>query len=892
MSMLDGLRHRLHVLLHPHAYAAEIDEERRFHLDLDAQQRASEGLGADDSRHAARRRFGNATYWSEEHRGSAGLGHLDPLRQDIRYAARTLRRSPGFTLVAVLTLGLGIAATTTIFSVVDAVLLRPLPYQHPHQLTMLLTRYLPESGSDYPYFAMSWPEYAEYRQQSRVLSDVGAFSPQSAILRAGNADAERVSEVDVTSNVFRLLGVAPIVGRSFGDDDGRPGAPCAIAISHALWVQQFGGDPRVAGRSVSVDGAPCTIASVMPDGFGFPSRGVDVWRVLGPTIPPRLITDRSSHWLLAVGRIAPHHTLADAEAESRAIAARWREAYPTHHRGHFVILSPLTDFAAGPMRAPLTVLFAAVGLVLAIVCANVAGLLLVRGEGRRREMAVRASLGASRRRLVAQLLTENALLTAAGGALGIGASLWGIAAIRAPITARVGPTAIGFDSTVMLFIVSLSVLTGLTFGIVPALRLATGRLEQTLRIEGRGNVGHARRARARRLLIIGELGLALTLVTGAALLVDSFSALRRVPLGFDPAHIATVRVTLTADAAPDASRTEAIVRDIRAKIAETPGVQAAGAISSLPLADGATGQDDFVIEGRPVPAPGEPSINAGYFIVTPGALEALRVPLERGRMLAESDVAGSPLVAVVNDAAGRRFWPGRDPIGQRIHWLGADSATWVTIVGVVGDVRSVRPSEPARPAIYVPHAQLPRPVYDGRQMTFVVRTASAASATGSIVARAVHDVAPSAAVDRTMPMEQVVEQANGNSRLVTMVMSAFGVSALLLAALGVYGLVAYSARARRGEYGVRLALGATAADLFRLVLREAAQVGAAGVAVGLIGVLTLAGSLRGLLYGVTATDPWVIGGVSFALLAIVLVASIVPARRAARIDAIEALRSE
>ncbi len=814
---------------------------------------------------------------------------MTEILQDLRYAFRVLRKNAGFSLVALSSLALGIGANTFVFSVVDAVLLRSLPYADANSLVAVSTRFLPESGQDYPFFALSWPEYRDYRSQTQTLDDVAAYPLGAASLAEGLGEPERILVLRTTANMFEMLRERPHLGRTFAPGEDAPGSPCLAVLSHGLWMRRFGGDQDILGRPLRMDGAPCPVIGVMPGGFAFPSPEYELWQVLALPAGDQLLEDRGSHGLSAVGRLAPGTSLEAARAEAFAIGSQWARAHP-HHRGHFVVVQTLQEAIVGDSRGTLLVLFAAVVLVLVIVCVNLTNLMLARAEDRRREMAVRAALGAGRSRLLRPLLTESVVLSLGGA--GLGALLFvGLSEAAATSTLLQIPRAeeIVWGGRAWAFHVAATLCAGIVLGLVPALRFS-GRWTPDVLRGARGMTAGSGTVRVRGALTVGQIALSVMLVIAAALLVRTNDALQRVRLGFEPRGVVSAQIVLPSGTYADRSRVEEFFRALDASLASVPIVERAGAISNLPL-DSWPAPDGFVIEARRPPGPDEPAITAGFYMVTPSALETMRVPLLRGRPILETDTEGEPLVALVNEAAARDFWPDGDPIGGSIHYYGPDETRSIRIVGVVGDTRYRRVQEPPRPAVYVPHAQLPRERYRGLAMSVVLRTTNPPAAAAAI-RQAVRRLDPTVPVTAVRGLQEIVDQATGPNRVLSQLLSGFAGLALLLCALGIYGLMTYSVQRRTHEVGIRLALGGSPGVVFRRVLSAGARLAAAGVALGIAAALVFRHALGAQLYGVGAADPGTYAGVAAALLLIALLACALPARRAARVDPMTALRSE
>jgi putative ABC transport system permease protein len=815
--------------------------------------------------------------------------------QDLRYASRTLRNNPGFAAVAVLTLALGIGAATAMFTIVNSVLLRPLPFGDADQVVAIWTRYEASSGYDIPQFPLSGPEFIDYRAQTRALEEVAAFVQLGATLTTDETAAEpiRVFQVQSTANLFATLGVEPALGRTFREGEDRPGAACVVMLSHGLWLDAFGGDRGALGRTARLDGTQCEVVGIMPADFAFPNANTRLWRNANVDPANPLWGQRQSHNISAVGRLAPGVTFAEAEAEVRTLMAGWSETYD-HYIGHFVFLRPYLDEVVGSVRPELTMLLGAVGLVLLVICANLASLLLARGEGRRRELAIRLALGAGRARLVTHLLTESLLLAVLGGALGVTATvafLDGLLSFYPGALPR--EEAIALDWRALAFAAGVTGLTAVLFGLLPALRASSASPDTVLHANTRGVIGG--RSRLMRGFVIAEVALSVMLVVGAGLLLRSYENVRTVDLGFEAEGVYTVGQAVPVSTYPDPPAVRNFFASLMESVVALPGVESAGAISSLPVQQGPGGLNDFIIEGRPQPAQGETTWNAGEVMVTPGYFETMRIPLVAGRSIEARDRRDAPWVAVINEEAVRLYWPTENPIGRRIRYVtlanqGAEPQ-WITIVGVVKNTRANGAQAELLAQIFLPHAQMPRN-QGGRYMAIVVRAARDPLAVAAAVNATVRNA------DAALPpiggqlMEDIVSTSVGQPRFTSQLATFFAVVALSLGALGIHGVLSYVVAQRVGELGVRLALGARPAALLRLVIGQGMLLAGIGVVLGAVAALAGARVLQSLLFGVSPTDP-----ASFAVAITVLgvaafLACYGPGRRAARIDPMTALRAE
>jgi putative ABC transport system permease protein len=896
------VRSRLSTLRLSPTREAEIVEELSLHLDDRYRELIAGGTSPDEATQLALADFRDGNYLArymaplrQAHPPSpitpgAPRGHLfSDLWQDLRYAARSLWKRPGFAVAAVLTLAIGIGSNAAIFTVINAVLLRPLPYPHSEQLVSLYTRYLPSSGHDFPYFALSGPEFADVRGRVNAFAAIAAYRFSSANLTRGNGEAERVLIMRVTSQFFDVFSVRPIRGRTFTEEEAQRGEGCVALLSHAALSDAA----SAIGSTIRLDDAPCEVIGVMPEGFGFGDDNVKVWTPL-PIKTEETPNNRGSHAIAsAIARLRDGVSAEQADAQLQSLRAYWSEAYPDHYsKGHFAVMRPLHQDVVGDQRDALVLLAGAVLFVLLIVCVNLAALLISNGEARRREFAVRHALGANRWRLIRQMIAEAMLLAVIGGVIGVmlaNALLAGLLALypqRLPVL-----QAITIDYAAMLYTCALIILAGFLIGFVPALHATGVRMQEILRTDSRTATSSRRTVGARSALVISQLALSVILLVGALLLIRSYQQLQQVDLGFEPDHLLTFSVSIPAGRERDAAAARRRLAAIEDQLAATPGVEVAGAISSLPLV-WAGPPDDFVIEGRPAPLPGAPAWSARYLMATPRMFRALGIPLKRGRLLTESDVARQPLVAVINETAARLYWSGDDPIGRTIRYYPQETSPSIQIVGIVGDVRSIGAAEPAPPAVYVPLNQAPRPPYDGRAMTFIVRAPGNPTSITASARTAVASIDTGLPLANVQPMSEIVSSASGQPRFTTLVMSFFAIVAFFLAALGLYGILAYSVEQRVREIGVRVALGANKREIFRLIIGNGMRLALLGTAVGVPLALVLTRLMRGMLSGVTSADPVTYIAVVGMLVISALLASYLPARRATRVDPIVALRAE
>ena len=819
---------------------------------------------------------------------------------DFRYAVRSLRRAPGFAAVAIVTLALGIGANAAIFGVLNGVLLRPLPFDEADRLVLVsMTR--PESGDDRRPF--SYPDYADLQERSRSFDGMAAWTFGRSNFTSG--DPELLLHAVVTSRFFSILRVQPALGRDFRVEDDRPGAPAIAIISHGFWQRRLGGDPGAVGRPIQLNGRPFDVVGIMPSGFRFLTfrRDTDVWLPLGsdPFVDRRYA--RSVYGMGVLARLAPGSTIASARADVDAIA-RQLAIERAENRGRGMAVFSLRDQIVGTLKPALRVLMAAVGFVLLIACANVANLVLARAASRRREMAIRASLGAGRGRLLRHLLAEHLLLAFAGGGLGLFLASWSLdllalvpaAAPSLFVPYTLGPDAVAIDGRVLVFTAGLSLGMTFLFGFGPVLRGA--RTSLTSDLQARGDSAPRHEQRTRSALVIVEMALTAALLVGAGLLMRTLFSLQRVDPGFDTDRVVSFDVNLPAPRYGNPAASRGFVTECVDRLAALPEVAAAGAVEFLPLAgfDAATG---LFIEGWP-PAPPGQDVQIHYRSATPGYFGAIGMRLVQGRGFTASDRETAPRVALINETMARRLWPGEDPIGRRVALTveslryrpdGPPTRDWAAgmreIVGIVGDVRHGGLDAEAFPEMYVPFAQRP-----ARDMTIVVRTAADPRAVIAQGRRIVSDLDPEQPISNEGTIADLVSASIARPRFNAVLLSAFTALALILAGVGVYGVIGYTVARRIPEIGIRIALGGTGRDIAALVIGQSLRLSVIGLAAGLIAALALSRLLSGLLFGVTVRDPVVFAGAAVVLAAVALVASVVPAWRATRIDPIAALRSE
>lgn len=815
------------------------------------------------------------------------------LLQDLRYAGRLLARSPGFTLLTVLTLGLGIGANAAIFSVVDGVLLSPLPYGQPDRLMAIYSQF-PTLGFDK--FWVSAPEYLEFRRWNASFQEVGAYVAGEVNVE-GKDQPVRVRAAAATASLFSTLKVAPVLGRTFTAEEDLPNAEKTVVLSHGLWKRAFAGDPGVLGTRVIIDGEPRTILGVMPASFDIGSQRIEAWAPLA--LDPAAPGNRGGHFLYLVGRLKPEASLDSARSEIDGMIARWEKEFPDTHtpdpQFHRLVIKPLLEDLVGDVRSRVVVLAVAVGLVLLIACLNVANLLLARAEGRQREIAIRTSLGAARGRLLRQFLTESVLLALCGGVLGLLLAVWGVKAIVAMNAASIPRVeAIGVDARVVAFTLGVSLLTGLLFGLAPALHVRSAAFFAALKEGSARSTANVVSQWFRKALVVVEVTLATILLIGAGLLLKSFLMLQQVDPGFDSQGLLTFRVALPDATYPEDPKVTGFWRDLTARLASLPGVEGAAAMTGLPPRRDVNA-NDTEFESVPQTEDG-PAHNVDYWqFVTRDYFQTMKIRLVSGRLFAPTDAAGSPGVVVINETMAKVFWPNRNPIGDRLRSPGPDDSPspWLTIVGVVADVKQRGLDQKTGTEIYFLQDQAPEAVgFSADTMNVVVRTQRDPLALAATVRQEVGRMDPALPLAGMQTMEKVLFESVASPRLLMVLVMLFAAVALLLAAMGTYGVLSYAVQQRTREIGIRMALGAQVGQVLRMILSQGAILAGLGLVLGVAGALALQKILGSLLFGVAPTDPLIFGVVVGLLALVCLVACWWPAQRAARVSPMVALRYE
>jgi predicted permease len=871
----------------------ELDEELRAHIDLAIEENLKSGIPEQAARTNALREFGGVTQARESYRTQQRLPWVETLAQDLRFAMRMLWKSPGFTVVAVLTLALGIGGNTAIFSIVNGVLLNPLPFPHPDQLVSMH-----ESKPNFDKGAISYPNFLDWRKDNHSFSDMAVGRRWSFSL-TGRGDAEQVNANYISSGYFAVLGVHPLLGREFTQAEDQPGMPPVALISEGLWRRKFDAMPNILGQTVTLDGKNFSIVGVMPSSLhlnvpGF--RDQDVYAPV-PQWGNSILMDRGAGLgFHGIARLKPGVSIAQARADMGEVSRNLAAAFPDKDRGIGASLVPLKEQIVGNTKPFLQVLLGAVGFVLLIACVNVAGLLLARSAGRSREFAVRTALGASRARVVRQLLTESLLLGIAAGAVGLIPAVWGTHAALKVLPAAV-PRAeeIGLDFRVLAFTTIVSLLTGTLFGLAPALKTSRANPHAALKDGSRGTSGTNHRALGT--FVVAELAIALVLLAGAGLMIRSLVRLWNVDPGFNPQNVLTFGISLPpsmAMASLDEARAKS--RALNEVFASVPGIKAVSQVwGALPMG----GEDDqlFWIDGQPKPANDQGMGWTIDYIVDPDYLRVMQIPLKRGRFLTRQDDEHAPLVVVIDEVFARKFFPGQDPIGKRIH-LVYNSGKVAQIVGIVGHVKQwgldADDTQSLRAQYYLPCMQAGDDFLAGiRSGTgLVVRYDGSLAAVLDSIRRVNKQMSNEQVISGEQTMESMISDSMAQRRFAMILLGAFAALAVLLACIGIYGVMAYLVSQRTQEVGIRMALGARRGDVLLLVFRDGAKLALIGVAVGIVGAIALTRKMGDLLFNVSPTDPVILAGVGALLVFVAMAACIIPARRAASIDPMRALRTE
>ena len=872
----------------------DLTREVEAHLALLQDEYELRGMPPHEAKLAARRSYGSVDYAKELHREARSFAWVENLIRDVSYGARNLLRAPAFNAVAVVALALGIGANAAIFGVVNTVLLRPLEYRDADRLVTVL-----HNGTG----PVATANYVDWRDQSRAFEGMGAadfWSPNvTALDTSDSSPAEHLLGLKVTQNMLPLLGVSPLMGRLFEKGEDQEGADHEVILSYALWQRRFHGDPNIVGKQMKLDGEGYSVVGVMPATFNFAPFWAVHAELWAPETFGATIYQRGGNHLRVFARLKQGVTLAQARADIATVTSRLEKQYPATNRN--VVVRPLKENVVGHIETPLMMMLGAVGFVLLIACANVAHMLLARTADRQKEIAVRVALGAGKARLVAQFLTENLLLAGIGAAIGL---LLAWAGTKALVTLspaylpRVEMASI--NSRVVLFLMGITAATALCFGLAPALHAAAGNLSNALKEGGRGDTDGVRRHRLRSFLVASEFALAFMLLIGAGLMVRSFYALQSVDTGFNPHNVLSMVVSVAGTKEADAGRREIFYRELLEKIKALPGVDSVGGINHLPL-EGDLWDRGFEIEGRPKPRPGE-APDAVYRIVMPGYFETMRLPLKRGSTITYQDNATAPAVVIINECAAERFWPGENPIGKRFVIGGHDGGQpkWLTIVGVTANASLDDMVSNPYPEMYLAGLQTAAFLGEGTDpmtphmsyITLVVRADGNPAQLTPAVQRVVRSIDKNLPISQVLTMEEAVAHATAQPRFEMLLLGLFGAVALVLAAVGIYGVMNYSVSRRTREIGIRMSLGASRADVLRMVVLQGAAQALVGTVVGAVGAVLLSKLMGQLLFGVKPTDPLTFAVVTVVLGLAALLAAAVPARKAMRVEPMSALRSE
>ncbi|MGA9995891.1 MAG: ABC transporter permease [Pyrinomonadaceae bacterium] len=856
----------------------ELAEELEAHLQMHIEDNLRSGMTPEEARRDAHIKLGGVEATKERYRDRRGVPALEDLIRDIRYALRMMLRSPGFTAVAVLTLALGVGANTAIFSIVNGVLLRPLPYPEPDRLDIVF-----QQNNSMSRFGISVADFQGIEREYSKIGSVTAFTHRAVTLTGGE-HPEQIKATFATAAFFKTLEVSPARGRTFVPDEDHLEKEPVVVISHGFWQRHLAGNPQIIGQRLTLDGVGYTVIGIMPQSFVAPTRmNPDLWPILQLQTPKR----RGPFTLSVIARrnngVSEQQGQEELQRIARNVFTQWSHTFPDEKATY--VSMPLKQALTGNIRTTLLILFGAVGCVLLLASVNVANLLLARASTRQQEIAIRAALGAGRLRLVRQLFTESLLLAILGGAAGLLFAVWGVdmlVALSPGTIPRVDQVKV--DGFVLGFAALGTVLSCLVFGLVPALYNVNPDLGEPLKGGGRGSAEVPGRRRLRDILVITEFALALPLLVGAGLMLNSFMRLQQVNPGFDPDHLLTMQLPLPALKYPKTEQAVNFHKEMLRRIQTMPGVQSASISTDLPLEGGHT--NDFSLEVRPTPT-GKSADTAEFFSVSPEYFRTLSIPLLKGRFLSEQDNEKAPPVMVISESMARRYFPGEDPIGMRLKTGGCTECEWTTIVGVVGDVKNNGLNTEDDSAMYCPFVQEDANI---RMMTLVLRTESDPASFVPAVRREVNAVDPDLALADVRTVDQLMSETLGQSRYRVVLLGIFAIGALILAAVGIYGVIAYAVSQRTREIGIRIALGARKRDIFRLVVWHGMILSSIGVAIGVGASLALTRFLSSLLYGVSSTDPLTFTTVVLLLIGVALLACSVPARRATRVDPLIALK--
>jgi putative ABC transport system permease protein len=812
---------------------------------------------------------------------------METLFKDLGYGIRSLVKHPGFTAIAIITLALGIGANTAMFSVVNAVLLRPLPYADPARLVTIWEE-SPQRGLYQ--LPVSLANLRDWVEQNHTFDQISAYTFTNLNL-TGAGEPARLLTVRTSANLFPLVGATPLLGRAFLPEEDREGANRVVILGHHLWQSRFGSDPGIIGKSLTLNNESHTVVGVMSGKFQFPVGFGYMGKVLNdpvdfyvPLAASSRETQRGNYSFFAIGRLKPGATIDQAQAEMTTIERRLEQQYPDGNTGIGISLVPTQEQTVKEIRPALLVLLGAVGFLLLIACANIANLLLARATSRKKEFAIRAALGASRLRVLRLLLTESLLLSLVGGGLGLLLAVWGTGALMALTPDNIPRfNEVGVDARVFVFTLAVSLVTGIIFGLIPGINAGKPDLNEALKEGSRGSMGSAAGKRTRSALVVVEVALSLVLLVGAGLMIKSFFRLQQTNLGFNPENVLTVRLTLPASKYPEDRQQTAFFKDALDRLQSLTGVQSAGATTSLPLTLTLSGSD-FRIEGRPEPEAGkEMIINTSS--VSPGYFRTLGAPLIKGRDFSDRDKSDAPQTAIINDDLARIYFPNEDPLGRRITF--DDGGSWISIIGVVGDMKQLGQDVSSKPEVYFPYFQVASP-----SMSIVVRTAANPASLTAAVKSQIQMSDRDLPIAETKTMQQLLTDSNSGRRFNLILLTGFALVALMLAMVGIYGTMSYTVAQRTHEIGIRVAVGAQARDVFRMVIGQGMILAIIGVAFGLAGAFALTRLMASMLFGVEPTDPATFIIIAVLLAGVALVACYIPGRRAMKVDPLVALRYE
>jgi putative ABC transport system permease protein len=882
MAMLKKMKLRLRAIFFKPRMENELQAELQFHIEREVEQNILRGMTPEEAHLAALRSFGGVQRVKEESRDERGVRFMEELWQDVRYGLRMMLKKPGFTLVAIITLAVGIAANTTIFSLADALILRPFNFPNQDRLVMVWERGEHQGGFNRGPVAPG--NFSDWRKQNQSFEQLIVIHKRAFDL-IGAEQPERIGGYPVSAGFFDALGVKPTLGRAFLPGEDEPGRDHVVVLKHSLWERRFGSDPNIVGKTLTLNAETFTVIGVMPPDFNFPFNGGEMWTPLA--FDDKTKQNRRHHYLQAMGLLKPDVSIAQANADLDDISRRAQRIFPETNTGRTTTVVDMTKDIVREAQAYMPPLVGAVAFLLLIACANVANMMLSRSFGRRKEIAVRLALGASRWRLIRQLLTESLLLALAGGFIGLLLSFWAVDLLRSAMPEDFTKFLPGFDHlgvnrVILLFTLMISALSGILFGLLPAWQASKPNLNESLKEGVKGGSSADLHQRLRGGLVVAEIALSLVLLIGAGLMIRSFAAMFRDDMGFDPQSVLSFQLSLFGEKYSEAQR-RAFYDQLLERLKATPGVMAVGAASILPMSN--DGEENFFeIIGRPPFEKGKGPI-ADYRVVTPGYFKAIGMSLRHGRGFTDGDNEQAARVVIINETFARRFYSNQEAIGQRIILKGANRP--MEIVGVAGDIKDQHLDNIPFPALYVPYAQEIRDV-----MSIAMRTVGEPTALTAAVRNEVMKLDPMLPVANLKTMERMIHEMTSRKRIMTTMMGVFAVIALLLAGVGLYAVMAYAVSQRTHEIGLRMALGARSSDIIQLVIGQGLKLTISGLGLGMAGAFALTRVVAPLLYGVNATDPLTITIISLSLGGVALLACWIPARRAGKVDPMIAIRCE